>query len=100
MCRILLYNFYGLNNHLFEFLEGLPSDELSIENAISIIQSHLSPYLIDPSSRAAEWLKTHLGSGEKPIEIANPKDDRYKDSLVVTELALYFDNPSSNASDA
>ena len=58
------------------FSEGLPSDELSIENAICIMQSQLSPYLIDPSSRAAEWLKVHLATGDKPIEVANPKDDR------------------------
>jgi dynein heavy chain 2 len=61
---------------LLLFPEGLPSDELSIENAISILQSQLSPFLIDPSSRASDWIKTHLGTGEKPIEVANPKDDR------------------------
>jgi dynein heavy chain 2 len=48
--------------------EGLPSDELSIENAICIMQSQLSPYLIDPSSRAVEWLKAHLGSGENTVQ--------------------------------
>jgi len=26
--------------------------------------------------RAVEWLKVHLGGGDKPIEVANPKDDR------------------------
>uniref|UniRef100_A0A8C5EPV0 Cytoplasmic dynein 2 heavy chain 1 n=1 Tax=Gouania willdenowi TaxID=441366 RepID=A0A8C5EPV0_GOUWI len=40
--------------------EGLPSDDLSMENALVILQSVACPFLIDPSSRATEWLCTHL----------------------------------------
>uniref|UniRef100_A0A8C7E017 Dynein cytoplasmic 2 heavy chain 1 n=1 Tax=Oncorhynchus kisutch TaxID=8019 RepID=A0A8C7E017_ONCKI len=40
--------------------EGLPSDDLSMENALVILQSVACPFLIDPSSRATEWLRTHL----------------------------------------
>jgi dynein heavy chain 2, cytosolic len=40
--------------------QGLPSDELSMENAMVILRSQLYPVLIDPSSRATDWLKTHL----------------------------------------
>uniref|UniRef100_A0A8C5WVK4 Cytoplasmic dynein 2 heavy chain 1 n=1 Tax=Laticauda laticaudata TaxID=8630 RepID=A0A8C5WVK4_LATLA len=49
--------------------EGLPSDDLSIENALVILQSKVCPFLIDPSSRATEWLKTHLK--ESRLEIIN-----------------------------
>uniref|UniRef100_A0A8C9YLX3 Dynein cytoplasmic 2 heavy chain 1 n=1 Tax=Sander lucioperca TaxID=283035 RepID=A0A8C9YLX3_SANLU len=40
--------------------QGLPSDDLSMENALVILQSVSCPFLIDPSSRATEWLRTHL----------------------------------------
>ncbi len=59
---------HSFNRTLHLMPEGLPSDELSIENAICIMQSQLSPYLIDPSSRAVEWLKAHLGSGENTVQ--------------------------------
>ena len=40
--------------------EGLPSDNLSVENALIILHGTRVPYLIDPSSRATAWLKEHL----------------------------------------
>ena len=40
--------------------EGLPSDQLSIENALIIVHGNRTPFLIDPSSRATTWLKHHL----------------------------------------
>ncbi|XP_040316731.1 cytoplasmic dynein 2 heavy chain 1 [Herpailurus yagouaroundi] len=56
--------------------EGLPSDDLSIENALVILQiiglkswSRVCPFLIDPSSRATEWLKTHLKDSR--LEVIN-----------------------------
>lgn len=67
--------------------EGLPSDNLSVENAMCILQSILSPYLIDPSSRAAEWLKVNLGSNEAPIEVATQADERF---VLTLELAIRF----------
>ena len=45
--------------------EGLPSDDLSIENAMCILQSKQSPYLIDPSSRASNWLLANTNSDGK-----------------------------------
>ncbi|TRY75069.1 hypothetical protein TCAL_08574 [Tigriopus californicus] len=67
--------------------EGLPSDNLSVENAMCILQSILSPYLIDPSSRAAEWLKVNLGTNEAPIEVATQADERF---VLTLELAIRF----------
>ena len=45
--------------------EGLPSDDLSVENAMCILKSKQSPYLIDPSSRASNWLLANANAGEK-----------------------------------
>uniref|UniRef100_A0A8C5PP60 Cytoplasmic dynein 2 heavy chain 1 n=1 Tax=Leptobrachium leishanense TaxID=445787 RepID=A0A8C5PP60_9ANUR len=65
--------------------EGLPSDELSIENALVILQSQVCPFLIDPSSQATEWLKCHLK--ESRLEVINQQDANF---ITVLELAVRF----------
>ncbi|KAK3100036.1 hypothetical protein FSP39_013759 [Pinctada imbricata] len=65
--------------------EGLPSDELSMENALVILQSTLRPFLIDPSSRATEWLKVHLK--DQRLEVINQQDANFSTAL---ELAVRF----------
>ncbi|KAM6946318.1 LOW QUALITY PROTEIN: cytoplasmic dynein 2 heavy chain 1 [Aplochiton taeniatus] len=72
--------------------EGLPSDELSMENALVILQinnfklrSVACPFLIDPSSRATEWLRTHLK--DQRLEVINQQDTNFITSL---ELAVRF----------
>ncbi|KAI4889837.1 hypothetical protein NFI96_027314, partial [Prochilodus magdalenae] len=74
--------------------EGLPSDDLSMENALVILQvlhtlrtfhSVACPFLIDPSSRATEWLRTHLK--EHRLEVINQQDSNF---ITVLELAVRF----------
>ncbi|RDD40688.1 Cytoplasmic dynein 2 heavy chain 1 [Trichoplax sp. H2] len=65
--------------------EGLPSDNLSIENAIFILKSSITPFLVDPSMRATDWLKTHLKDAR--LEIVNQQDPNFTTSL---ELAIRF----------
>ncbi len=65
--------------------EGLPSDDLSMENAMVILQSGLCPFLVDPSQRATEWLKTHLK--ESRLEVVNQQDSNF---TTVLELAVRF----------
>jgi dynein heavy chain 2 len=65
--------------------QGLPSDELSMENAMVILRSQLCPFLVDPSSRATDWLKTHLK--EKKVEVINQQDHNFTTQL---ELAVRF----------
>uniref|UniRef100_A0A3B4GDC8 Cytoplasmic dynein 2 heavy chain 1 n=1 Tax=Pundamilia nyererei TaxID=303518 RepID=A0A3B4GDC8_9CICH len=65
--------------------QGLPSDDLSMENALVILQSVAAPFLIDPSSRATEWLCTHLK--QHRLEVINQQDNNFMTSL---ELAVRF----------
>jgi dynein heavy chain 2, cytosolic len=47
--------------------QGLPSDDLSVENAAVIINSTHSgrvPFIIDPSTQATAWLQHYLASAE------------------------------------
>jgi dynein heavy chain 2 len=45
----------------------------------------LRPFLVDPSSRATEWLKTHLK--ENRLEVINQQDGNFTTAL---ELAVRF----------
>ncbi|CAG5115632.1 unnamed protein product, partial [Candidula unifasciata] len=65
--------------------EGLPSDDLSMENALVILQSSQRPFLVDPSSRATEWLKVHLKQNR--LEVINQQDANFSTAL---ELAVRF----------
>ncbi|XP_075248310.1 cytoplasmic dynein 2 heavy chain 1-like [Convolutriloba macropyga] len=72
--------------------KGLPSDNLSLENAIVILQlavielgASLRPFMIDPSKRASEFLKTHLK--DQRLEVVNQQDSSFANSV---ELAVRF----------
>ena len=66
--------------------DGLPADELSLENAIAIMKCSKKPFIIDPSSQATEWLKVHFGK-EDNLEITNVNDERF---FLNLELAVRF----------
>ena len=65
--------------------EGLPSDDLSVENALVILHNQRCPFLVDPSQRATEWLKTHLK--ESRLESVRQQDANFTTTL---ELAVRF----------
>jgi dynein heavy chain 2 len=65
--------------------EGLPSDSLSVENAVIIQSSSLSSYLIDPNSTGSDWLKTMLKGSR--LEVVNQQDANFMTAL---ELAVRF----------
>ncbi|XP_063840903.1 LOW QUALITY PROTEIN: cytoplasmic dynein 2 heavy chain 1-like [Scylla paramamosain] len=65
--------------------EGLPSDQLSIENALVILQNGMCPFLIDPSSRATTWVREHLR--ESTVEVTTQQDPKFVTTL---ELAVRF----------
>ena len=65
--------------------EGLPYDELSVDNAIIIKMSDTYPLIIDPSSQALSWLTKHLE--EKKPEIIIQNDENFVRSI---ELAVRF----------
>ncbi|KAG1663699.1 hypothetical protein FOA52_013267 [Chlamydomonas sp. UWO 241] len=67
--------------------EGLPDDGLSKQNAIIILNSSRTPMVIDPSSQASDWLRTHLGKHLSSVETTTMHDPRFSNTL---ELAVRF----------
>ncbi|KAI8810783.1 dynein heavy chain and region D6 of dynein motor-domain-containing protein [Cladochytrium replicatum] len=66
-------------------MEGLPSDNLSFENAAITLNSKLTPLLIDPTGQAVVWLENHY-KDNKP-EIVNYQDENLMKAI---ELAVRF----------
>ena len=70
--------------------DGLPGDDLSMENAIIILQgpSRRCPFIVDPASAATEWLKQSFANDDsRPAEIVAQQDPRFINKV---ELAVRF----------
>lgn len=76
----------GKRNHITESWQGrsqdevlpagLPSDPLSVENALVITQSIRTAFIIDPSSQAPNWLQAHMQAQKAAFETATMHDGR------------------------
>jgi dynein heavy chain 2 len=67
---------------------SLPSDNLSMENALVISNSNRVPFIIDPANASTEWLKAQMSTDEKrPIAIVNSPDIRFTSQV---EQAVRF----------
>lgn len=66
--------------------QGLPGDQLSIENSIMIFNSSKTPLLIDPNTQASEWLKANLQQSGG-VECLSQLDAKFSNQL---ELSVRF----------
>ncbi|CUG87914.1 dynein heavy chain, putative [Bodo saltans] len=67
--------------------QGLPGDELSMDNAVSILEQVRTPIIVDPASQAVEWLRNNLKERNVPVDVCNISDERLVSAL---ELAIRF----------
>jgi len=80
--------------------EGLPSDELSIQNGILTTRSSRWPLCIDPQMQASKWIKEHEksgahggGKGSKPKQKLEVRSFHDNDFMRILELAMQFGKP-------
>ena len=67
--------------------QGLPGDQLSIENSISVFSTSRVPLLIDPNTQASEWLKNLLQKAPGGMESISQQDPKFTTQL---ELSIRF----------
>jgi dynein heavy chain 2 len=67
--------------------EGLPGDNLSMENAVVMLDANRTPLVIDPATQAMDWLVAHLKAKDTTVEVASISDERFTHTL---ELAIRF----------
>lgn len=65
--------------------EGLPADELSIQNGLLITRANRFPLCIDPQLQVVRWIKQHIG--EKTLRTTNFQDPEF---ARILENALQF----------
>ncbi|CEO98015.1 hypothetical protein PBRA_006129 [Plasmodiophora brassicae] len=67
--------------------QGLSGDALSVENAIVIVRSRQTPFVIDPARQAERWLESRLHAEHRPVEVLVNNDPRFSSVL---ELSVRF----------
>eukprot|EP00759_Apiculatamorpha_spiralis_P039816 PhF_6_TR38629/c0_g1_i1/m.57632/K10414/DYNC2H, DNCH2; dynein heavy chain 2, cytosolic len=67
--------------------EGLPGDDLSLDNAVLIQEAPQTPLIIDPAHQALHWLTSHLKKKKAVVDICTSSDERLAHTL---ELGIRF----------
>lgn len=81
-------SFLRTEGELLQFkAEGLPGDDLSLENAVIILECIRTPLVVDPANRAVDWVRQHLSSKNTVVEVISMHDERFTHTL---ELAIRF----------
>lgn len=99
-----LIDFMSDESEILEFVsQGLPSDQLSVENALISLNTYKSPLIIDPNYALSQWLIGKL-KADSQLEVVSSQEKkivsilelciRFGKTLVVNEVdeveSLYF----------
>jgi dynein heavy chain len=70
-------------------MNGLPSDKVSVDNAIIITRSSRWPLIIDPQKQANKWLKKMIPANDQRMVVAKQQSE---DFLNILENAIFVGN--------
>jgi dynein heavy chain 2 len=99
-----LVEFMSDESEILEFVsQGLPSDQLSVENALISLNTYKSPLIIDPNYALSQWLVGKL-KADTQLEVVSSQEKkivsileiciRFGKTLIVNEVdeveSLYF----------
>jgi dynein heavy chain 2 len=82
-----LVNFLSDESEILEFIsEGLPTDQLSTENALISLFTYQAPLIIDPNYNVSQWMINKLKK-EKSVEVVSSQE---KKIVNILELGIRF----------
>lgn len=82
-----LVDFLSDESEILEFVsEGLPGDQLSVENALVCLHGAQSPLIIDPNYALSQWLINKLKK-DKQLEVVSSQE---KKIVSILELGIRF----------
>ncbi|CAD7974708.1 unnamed protein product [Amoebophrya sp. A25] len=73
-------------------MQGLPTDAVSVNNAILVTRGKRWPLMIDPQAQANKWIKKKEGKEQKVIKMTHPKMLLFLENCIRMGQALMLED--------
>lgn len=73
-------------------IQGLPADQLSIENGLLVTRGRRWPLMIDPQGQANRWIRNKEGTDLKVVKLSEPKYLRSLENAIRTGQSVLLED--------